>query len=59
MGVKEVEIMAFNLFFLTITVYRRKPDRKEVERAHVYQESVKHREAVRARQANYLNRIIM
>ncbi|WP_167553087.1 YrzI family small protein [Evansella clarkii] len=51
--------MAFNLFFLTITVYRRKPDRKEVERAHVYQESVKHREAVRARQANYLNRIIM
>ncbi|UTR11216.1 YrzI family small protein [Evansella sp. LMS18] len=50
--------MAFNLFFLTITVTRRKTDQKEVERAHLYQESVKHREAVRARQANYLNRLM-
>lgn len=50
--------MIFNLFILTITVTRRKSDGKDVEEARLYQESVKHREAVRTRQAEYLNRMM-
>ncbi|WP_078595208.1 YrzI family small protein [Evansella clarkii] len=51
-------MMLFNLFFLTITVARRKHDGKDIERAYEYQESVKHSAAVRAKQSEYLNRLM-
>ncbi|UTR11214.1 YrzI family small protein [Evansella sp. LMS18] len=50
--------MMFNLFSLTVTITRRKYNGAEIERARRHEASNMHREAIRAKQAEYMNRMM-